>query len=70
MQLGEAFTLKGFMDKIYQVGLIPASIMHWEMTEDDEPLHPMLYEQPSILCALITWIFISSIPYKAPQDQV
>jgi hypothetical protein len=22
------------------------------------------------LCALITWIFISSIPYKTPQDQV
>ena len=44
MQLGEAFTLKGLMDKINQVGLIPASMMHWEMTEDDEHLHPMLDE--------------------------
>ena len=44
MQLGEAFTLKGLMDKINQVGLIPASMMRWEMTEEDEHLHPMLYE--------------------------
>ena len=43
IQLGEGFTLKGFMDEINQVGLIPASMMYWEMTGDDEHLHEMLY---------------------------
>ena len=38
MQLGEAFTLKGLMDKINQVGLIPASMMRWEMTGSVEHL--------------------------------
>ena len=43
IQLREGFTLKGFMDEINQVGLIPASMMYWEMTGDDEHLHEMLY---------------------------
>tara|TARA_B100001179_G_scaffold95939_1_gene68225 strand:- start:2495 stop:4135 length:1641 start_codon:yes stop_codon:yes gene_type:complete len=43
MDLGEGFTLKGFMDEINQVGLIPASMMYWEMTGNDEHLHEMLY---------------------------
>ncbi len=43
MDLGEGFTLKGFMDEINQIGLIPASMMYWEMTGDDEHLHEMLY---------------------------
>ena len=43
MDLGEGFTLNGFMDEINQVGLIPASMMYWEMTGDDEHLHEMLY---------------------------
>ena len=43
IQLGEGFTLKGFMDEINQVGLIPASMMYWEMMGDDEHLHEMLY---------------------------
>ena len=32
MQLGDKFTLKGFMDEINTIGLIPATLMHWEMT--------------------------------------
>jgi Bacterial protein of unknown function (DUF885) len=31
-QLGDAFTLKQFMDEFNAVGLIPASLIHWEMT--------------------------------------
>jgi Bacterial protein of unknown function (DUF885) len=31
-QLGEAFTMKRFMDEFNAVGLIPASLVHWEMT--------------------------------------
>ncbi len=38
MQLGVGFTLKGFMDEINQVGLIPASMMYWEMTGSSEHL--------------------------------
>jgi hypothetical protein len=31
-QLGDAFTMKRFMDEFNAVGLIPASLVHWEMT--------------------------------------
>jgi hypothetical protein len=31
-QLGAAFTIKRFMDEFNAVGLIPASLVHWEMT--------------------------------------
>ena len=30
--LGEAFTLKGFMDEMEASGLIPVSLIRWEMT--------------------------------------
>ena len=33
-QLGDAFTIKRFMDEFNAVGLIPASLVHWEMTGD------------------------------------
>jgi hypothetical protein len=31
-QLGDAFTIKRFIDEFNAVGLIPASLVHWEMT--------------------------------------
>jgi hypothetical protein len=31
-QLGDGFTVKRFMDEFNAVGLIPASLVHWEMT--------------------------------------
>ena len=31
-QLGDAFTIKRFMDEFNAVGLIPASLVHWELT--------------------------------------
>jgi hypothetical protein len=31
-QLGDGFTLKRFMDEFNAIGLIPASLVHWEMT--------------------------------------
>jgi hypothetical protein len=31
-QLGDAFTIKRFMDEFNAVGLIPAALVHWEMT--------------------------------------
>ncbi|MDO8613074.1 MAG: hypothetical protein Q7R32_09670, partial [Dehalococcoidia bacterium] len=37
-QLGDAFTLKRFMDEFNAVGLIPASLVQWEMT-GEKPAH-------------------------------
>ncbi len=36
-QLGEAFTLKRFMDELNAVGVIPVSLMRWEMTGNAAP---------------------------------
>jgi uncharacterized protein (DUF885 family) len=36
-QLGDAFTLKGFMKEFDDVGLIPVSLMHWELTGQEQP---------------------------------
>jgi len=33
-QLGDGFTMKRFMDELNAVGLIPASLLHWELTGD------------------------------------
>ena len=33
-QLGDSFTMKRFMDEFNAVGLIPASLVHWELTGD------------------------------------
>jgi hypothetical protein len=37
-QLGDGFTIKRFMDDFNAVGLIPASLVHWEMT-GEKPAH-------------------------------
>ena len=36
-QLGDAFTMKRFMDEFNAVGLIPASLVHWELTGERPP---------------------------------
>ncbi len=42
-QLGEKFTMKGFMDGFNAVGLIPASLVRWEMTgKQSDELKKML----------------------------
>jgi hypothetical protein len=33
-QLGEAFTLRRFFDEVNSVGMIPVSLLHWELTGD------------------------------------
>jgi hypothetical protein len=38
-QLGDRFTLKGFMDEFNAIGLIPASLVHWEMV-GESPITP------------------------------
>jgi hypothetical protein len=37
-QLGESFTMKRFMDEFNAIGLIPASLVEWEMT-GEKPRH-------------------------------
>ena len=39
LQLGDNFTLKGFMDELHAAGVIPMSLIRWELTgEADEIL--------------------------------
>ena len=33
-QLGDAFTMKRFMDEFNAVGLVPTSLVRWELTGD------------------------------------
>jgi hypothetical protein len=34
-QLGGAFTMKRFFDEVNTVGMIPVSLVYWELTGDD-----------------------------------
>ena len=34
-QLGDAFTMKRFFDEVNTVGMIPVSLVYWELTGDD-----------------------------------
>ena len=36
-QLGDRFTMKGFMDEFNAAGLIPASLLRWELTGEMPP---------------------------------
>ena len=35
LELGDAFTVKGFMDDLTEAGVIPVSLVRWELTGDD-----------------------------------
>lgn len=39
-QLGESFTLKGFMTDLFTTGMIPVSLVRWQLTGDDSWLPP------------------------------
>jgi hypothetical protein len=38
-QLGDAFTLKQFMDELNAAGMIPVSLLHWELTGQPALIH-------------------------------
>ncbi len=40
-QLGDQFTLKGFMDEFLAAGLIPVSLIRWELTGQDDQIRRM-----------------------------
>jgi hypothetical protein len=39
-QLGPAFTLRGFFDELYASGVIPVSLIRWEMTGEKDAILP------------------------------
>jgi len=41
-QLGEEFTLKGFMDELNSAGVIPVSLLRWEIAGRDDDLKKLL----------------------------
>jgi uncharacterized protein (DUF885 family) len=41
-QLGEKFTLKGFMDELFASDMIPVSLIRWEMTGYDDEIRRMV----------------------------
>ena len=41
LQLGDDFTLKGFMDEFVSVGVIPVSLVRWELTGRDDVISRM-----------------------------
>ncbi len=42
LQQGDAFTLKGFMDEVNKAGVIPVSLVRWELTGLDDEIMSML----------------------------
>ena len=42
LELGAGFTIKGFMDELSAAGVIPVSLVHWELTGDDSQIPRMV----------------------------
>ena len=40
-QLGDAFTMQRFFDEVNGAGLIPVSLIHWELTGDDQMIREL-----------------------------
>ena len=40
-ELGDAFTLRGFMDELTAAGVIPVSLLRWELTGDDSEIRQL-----------------------------
>ena len=40
-ELGDAFTLRGFMDELTAAGVIPVSLVRWELTGDDTEIRQL-----------------------------
>ena len=42
LELGDGFTIKGFMDELAAAGVIPVSLVHWELTGDESQIPRMV----------------------------
>ncbi|HSR67938.1 MAG TPA: DUF885 family protein, partial [Acidobacteriota bacterium] len=47
LQLGEEFSIKRFMDEFRAAGLIPVSLIRWELTGNDDQIRRMEALEPS-----------------------
>lgn len=45
-QLGDAFSLRRFFDEVNAAGMIPVSLIHWEMTGDDRMVRELIDGRP------------------------
>ena len=45
-QLGDAFTLQRVIDEINAAGMIPASLIYWEVTGDDRMMRELAEGRP------------------------
>ncbi|RMF59104.1 MAG: hypothetical protein D6748_07175, partial [Calditrichaeota bacterium] len=45
-QQGETFKIKNFMDDLHQIGIIPVSLVRFQMTGEEAPLLKMLGTSP------------------------
>jgi hypothetical protein len=45
-QLGDKFTLRQVMDEINAAGMIPASLIYWEVTGDDRMMRELAEGRP------------------------
>jgi uncharacterized protein (DUF885 family) len=41
-QLGDAFTLSGFFDEVYRAGIVPISLVRWQVTGLDDEIRAMM----------------------------
>ncbi len=45
-QLGDAFTIRRFVDEVNGAGMIPVSLLHWELTGDDRMVRELALDTP------------------------
>lgn len=45
-QLGDAFSIRRFLDEVNGVGMIPVSLLHWELTGDDRMVRELALDTP------------------------
>jgi hypothetical protein len=45
-QLGDQFSLRRFFDEVNAVGMVPVSMVYWELTGDDRMVRDLARETP------------------------
>jgi hypothetical protein len=44
-QLGDAFTLKRWFEEVYSAGIIPVSLIRWQLTGKDEEIRAIVAKE-------------------------
>ena len=58
-QLGPDFTMQRFFDEVTAAGMIPASLIYWELTGDDRMIKDLI---PFVLVILACLMVITYVP--------